>query len=412
MSGNDELKRQIAQLESAINQRKHMQSTALSGPARYSATRQPSYRYTPIRPAVRSSRNMKLIVKPDSPGPAATENLSQDGVKYVTTANKLFRVGGGSTIGAVAHPRPQYRPPQYRPQQYRPLVIGGLNNGAMSAAYSNRQRKVDIDGETYIRKGRGNKLVRASEVPGPGSVEPRLKGNRIVSIEGENFVRTVRGSLIRMSALRSFKMQRSVPSPQMRQHRQRLCTKFVYGKCNHSAEECAYSHELTPETVPICSHFQRDKCLKSDCVFIHNKLSLNAPICREFVKKGYCKKGRRCLHRHVWECPDWVEKGKCPDEKCKLPHPTPRNREKEADDLKALKEEEELFMRHYIQRPVFSKDASAHNAGAESEHISDLEYSDDEECLSEDLSGDEADELLKWYDDNYLEQQEQPAAAS
>ena len=35
---------------------------------------------------------------------------------------------------------------------------------------------------------------------------------------------------------------------------------------------------------------------------------------------GYREKGLECEHQHVRECPDFAEKGACPNPRCKLPH--------------------------------------------------------------------------------------------
>ena len=35
---------------------------------------------------------------------------------------------------------------------------------------------------------------------------------------------------------------------------------------------------------------------------------------------GYCGKGSQCPARHVHECPDYANKGSCPNKKCHLPH--------------------------------------------------------------------------------------------
>ncbi|EWC46004.1 hypothetical protein DRE_04797 [Drechslerella stenobrocha 248] len=43
-------------------------------------------------------------------------------------------------------------------------------------------------------------------------------------------------------------------------------------------------------------------------------------ICRPFAKEGYCDKGADCLDKHVFECPDFDQKGVCNDKTCKLPH--------------------------------------------------------------------------------------------
>ncbi|KAJ1956107.1 hypothetical protein GGI12_005392 [Dipsacomyces acuminosporus] len=144
---------------------------------------------------------------------------------------------------------------------------------------------------------------------------------------------------------------------------------------------------------------------------MHKLVNPRAPICRNFAHKGFCAKGDKCLHRHVWECPDWIEKGKCAKVKCKLPHP-PR---KDKADISCYnetmtREEEEEFQRNYIQRPIFDQktgkpianDAAA-AASLASGSMSESESGSDNDSLSEGLSGDEADELLKWYDDNYTD---------
>ncbi|KAJ2454846.1 hypothetical protein EV183_001265 [Coemansia sp. RSA 2336] len=343
MAENDNLRRQIQSLEQAINRRKQQY--------------RPTARFNPLRPPIRPSRNMKLTVRNSSSG---SEESSSG---YVSYANKLVRVGSGA-----ASIRPQYRP--RTPQPSKPL---------------SRPRQVVIDGETY--RGNGNKLVRISQ---PALNKPHHPSHkRVVEIDGEKYVRTKRGSLVRIGAVQALNHRRRRPSA-----RKRLCTRFLFGKCPQTAEECLYSHDLSPNVVPICMHYQLDRCTKPTCPFVHVKVNPNAPICRDFVYRGYCAKGSKCHHRHVLECPDWVEKGKCPREKCRLPHPT-----KKSAQQQPTREEEEQFLKQYIQRPVFDKtDQRETEAGVEAEDSG----GESSEAL-EDLSDDEAEELLKWYDDNYVE---------
>ncbi|KAJ1835443.1 hypothetical protein LPJ63_001130 [Coemansia sp. RSA 2711] len=358
MADNDELKRQIQQLERAINQRKFQRPYARFNPLR------PPPRYG--RPPIRASRNLKLTVQGSTP--VGGDTGSDAGSGYVSYANKLVRIGSG-TASLRPHTRRAPRPAKRMP------VRG--------------PRQVVIDGETFVRQGSGNKLIRASAIPPPAAAQPR---QRLVSIDGENYVRTKNGSLIRVGALRVLNRRRQQPPVQ----KKRLCTKHLFDKCEQSASECRYSHELSPEVVPVCMHFQYDRCDRTGCPFVHVKVNPNAPICRDFVYKGRCAKGARCLHRHVLECPDWVEKGKCLKKKCRLPHPAKKETK---DDRMPTKEEEELFMKQYIQRPIFDKQDEA-------EPASDAESDDgsaDEEDLDDDVSEDEAEELLKWYDDNYVE---------
>ncbi|KAJ2589534.1 hypothetical protein H4R99_007430 [Coemansia sp. RSA 1722] len=309
---------------------------------------------------------------------------------------------------------------------------------------SNSSRVVNIDGEAYVRRGHGNKLVRASAVPAtkPKAGAGSAGNKRIVSIDGDDFVRSKKGSLIRVSALRLYNshMRGSSKSYQSSAFRapkrrsKRLCTRFLYDKCEKTAEECGFSHELSPETVPLCLHYQRDMCTKPGCRFVHRKINPEAPICREFVYKGFCPKGNSCKHRHIWQCPDWVEKGKCLRKKCKLPHPDPSKNTAASIQSSAeaigqrqmSKEDEQNFVKNFIQRPRFDKNSGSdeiddllafENESYQSEKEGDDDDDDDDEeegggDLEDDLSGDEAEELLKWYDDNHSTDQDSKQVAA
>ncbi|KAJ1863438.1 hypothetical protein LPJ78_004058 [Coemansia sp. RSA 989] len=296
MAENDNLRRQIQSLEQAINRRKQQY--------------RPSVRFNPLRPPIRPSRNMKLTVRSNNSSSGSEESSSG----YVSYANKLVRVGCGA-----ASIRPQCRP--RTSQASKPL---------------SRPRQVVIDGETY--RGNGNKLVRISQPPS-SKPKPPVPYKRVVEIDGEKYVRTKRGSLVRIGAVQALNHRLNRPSA-----RKRLCTRFLFGKCQQTAEECRYSHDLSPNV-----------------------------------------------------CPDWVEKGKCLKEGCRLPHPA-----KKSSQQLPTKEEEEQFLKQYIQRPVFDKAAQG-----EAEAGVEMKDSDDESSEAlEDLSEDEAEELLKWYDDNYIEADE------
>ncbi|KAJ2613998.1 hypothetical protein H4S08_001923 [Coemansia sp. RSA 1365] len=255
MSDNDELKRQIEQLETAISQRKRQGQ-------QYQQTRP---RYNPIwsttrrgRPHVRPSHNLKLTVKHAQPSSKEGDSTDSVTTGYVSYGNKLVRVGSGAAMI-----RPAYTT--------RPRAI------APKRVVKQQTQQVVIDGEEFVRKGRGNKLVRAS------TTKPSVERKRIVSIDGEKYVRTKEGSLVRVEALRVLNQKQS-----------------------------------------------------------HN--------------------------------------GAAP-----------------------TKEEEESFMKQYIQRPVFDNQNSVESDTDLAEDIisSDSEASNKDDDLSDALTDDEADELLRWYDDNY-----------
>nr|CEG03995.1 unnamed protein product [Fusarium clavum] len=53
---------------------------------------------------------------------------------------------------------------------------------------------------------------------------------------------------------------------------------------------------------------------------IPTRASPAAPVCRSFGFNGYCEKGADCTERHVFECPDFSNTGRCKVKGCKLPH--------------------------------------------------------------------------------------------
>lgn len=67
-------------------------------------------------------------------------------------------------------------------------------------------------------------------------------------------------------------------------------------------------------------HFLRDRCSNPECRYAHIRVTPGAPVCRDFALLGYCEKGAECGERHVHECPDYANTGKCSRRKCPLPH--------------------------------------------------------------------------------------------
>ncbi|KAH7170936.1 hypothetical protein EDB81DRAFT_777128 [Dactylonectria macrodidyma] len=99
-----------------------------------------------------------------------------------------------------------------------------------------------------------------------------------------------------------------------------LCKEFLKdGKCANG-ESCDLSHDLTPERTPSCVHFAKGYCTKPDCPYTHSKASPSALVCRAFGFNGYCEKGAACTERHVFECPDFSNTGRCKVKGCKLLH--------------------------------------------------------------------------------------------
>jgi len=99
-----------------------------------------------------------------------------------------------------------------------------------------------------------------------------------------------------------------------------LCKDFLKeGRCANG-DACDLSHDMSPERVPNCLHYAKGNCAKAECPFTHSKAPPSAPVCRAFGFLGFCEKGADCTERHVFECPDFSNTGKCNNKRCKLLH--------------------------------------------------------------------------------------------
>lgn len=145
-----------------------------------------------------------------------------------------------------------------------------------------------------------------------------------------------------------------------------VCKDFLHKSECVNGDACDLSHELTPQRVPTCLHYIKGNCAKFECPYSHQDISPAAPVCRSFGFYGYCDKGRDCAERHVAECPDFSNTGKCPTKGCKLLH-----RERAS---------------------VLRKTGPPQSGGAD-EEMEDLS-SDEESVDSNDVDSDEVDEFL------------------
>ncbi|KAI0311749.1 hypothetical protein OF83DRAFT_1068297 [Amylostereum chailletii] len=106
-----------------------------------------------------------------------------------------------------------------------------------------------------------------------------------------------------------------------------ICWPFLQGTCPHSADTCALSHDPTPERTPLCVHFANNgRCTRVGCPFPHVHTGARSGVCRDFAVLGFCETGLNCERQHVRECPDFAERGECPNKRCKLPHVIRANR--------------------------------------------------------------------------------------
>lgn len=98
-----------------------------------------------------------------------------------------------------------------------------------------------------------------------------------------------------------------------------ICPRFIRNSCPLPSTKCPLSHVPNAHRMPHCLHFPY--CTRGDsCMYSHVHVSPSAKVCKDFVLLGWCERGTECKERHVWECPDFSEKGTCKRKGCKLPH--------------------------------------------------------------------------------------------
>ncbi|KAL1901736.1 hypothetical protein Cpir12675_000244 [Ceratocystis pirilliformis] len=99
-----------------------------------------------------------------------------------------------------------------------------------------------------------------------------------------------------------------------------ICKEFLQKGTCPSGDHCDLSHDLKPERTPTCLHYSKGNCSNPECRYAHSVASLGAMVCQSFGLYGYCDKGTECPQRHVFECPDFSNTGKCNTKGCKLLH--------------------------------------------------------------------------------------------
>ncbi|KAH0436160.1 hypothetical protein CcaCcLH18_04450 [Colletotrichum camelliae] len=214
--------------------------------------------------------------------------------------------------------------------------------------------EIEIQGLRYRVANNGSKLVKVS-----GDLHPVSATPKVTYVGGVKFHRSKRGNLYRAGVLRAhrhhgvkkvdvpcsmfsltgisftFSPDNSYLSGQTWDHvaqvgpacryqhdasKVAVCRELLHkGTCAHE-ESCDLSHDLTPQRTPTCVHFLKGNCANPNCPYAHSSVSPGALVCRSFGMYGYCDKGEKCEERHVFECPDFSNTGKCKTKGCKLLH--------------------------------------------------------------------------------------------
>ncbi|SPO29883.1 uncharacterized protein UTRI_06159_B [Ustilago trichophora] len=207
--------------------------------------------------------------------------------------------------------------------------------------------KTSINGQDYIRTKRGNLISASLLAKRKAQRETAAKMGRLDKMVGQiSAIQATRNASSRSKpgsssrildvkksrTLCSFfnktgQCKRGLSCPYLHDSSKiALCPKVLRPSgCTLPKGMCPLSHTPRAERVPHCVHYLRTgNCRNGDeCLYTHSdKLvqGVETKICRNFSDYGWCDKGKECEERHTYECPDFVEKGRCDRKGCKLVH--------------------------------------------------------------------------------------------
>lgn len=210
-------------------------------------------------------------------------------------------------------------------------------NRVLQDSHGHPTREITLGGERYAITAGGNKLVKLWDAGHPKTSTPKK-----AIIGGIQYQRSRNGNLVRANIMRASRLsKRTVPKStepckyysttgQCRHGlscpyvhdpiKVAICPRYLSSGTCPDGDMCDLSHEPTPHRVPACHHFLRGNCVNPECRYAHIRVNPGAPVCRPFATLGYCPKGAECAERHVYECPEYAEKGTCNIKGCKLQH--------------------------------------------------------------------------------------------
>ncbi|KAH8170170.1 CCCH zinc finger protein [Sarocladium implicatum] len=376
-----ELLARIGQLAGQINRHKNRQSgerqtTPNLHPAHHhsNAYRQPSRPYShPAhrvgRPHPHRHRTLQLNSTSTPPSTSSNPDSETENSGWVSKTDRhrqlinadVYAKKSADRAKAIEETKKRNLKAQSRGERARfnAYLKQQTTSSSNSATASPGKNDITIEGIKFRVMDGGKKLFRLPDDANIGLSTPKT-----ATVAGVKFHRTKTGNFVANRVLKDqrrsgvvkldqlckiFSMTgscqkgarcRYVHDPQ----KVAVCKDFLKGKCANG-ESCDLSHELTPERVPNCLHFAKGHCAKADCPYTHSKASPGAPVCKAFGFYGYCSNGADCTDRHVFECPDFSNTGRCKNKGCKLPHreraSVLRNQNKDEDDGEDVSSDEE-----------------------------------------------------------------------
>lgn len=103
-----------------------------------------------------------------------------------------------------------------------------------------------------------------------------------------------------------------------------LCRSIIrnnrLGSCTRP--NCLFSHQPNQFNSVSCRYFNEGRCHNKNCLFAHKKESLDPTVgvCRSFAYERYCEDGEKCRFRHILDCPEMYDFGKCTLQNCDCKH--------------------------------------------------------------------------------------------
>lgn len=197
---------------------------------------------------------------------------------------------------------------------------------------------VDVEGISYRSSKSGQKLVRITPTDENSTETPRK-----ATVGGIQYIRTKNGNLVMnksknvdiacpyftrsgkvsaysgMGKLTVGTCERGLSCPFRHNPDEVAICKF-YLKDSCTRPNCPLSHKPSAHNTPLCVHYLKGNCTNANCKYTHMDVDTNARVCRDLAYLGYCALGDKCTKRHVFECPDFEEFGKCARKNCRLKH--------------------------------------------------------------------------------------------
>ncbi|KAI8630527.1 hypothetical protein F5Y19DRAFT_49241 [Xylariaceae sp. FL1651] len=408
---DQELKERISKLATRINRHKEGHLNGTSHNPDYSISSrgsyhrqapypQPGFRGGRSRPAP-SYRNKTLILNGSAQSAASSdENQAPDMStpswvsktdRHLQLINRnVYEREAQQRAQAIEHTLKQKQLQRDRREKTKFFKSMRQASGDGAVALSNTSKpvsryEVEVDGVRFQVTQQGSKLVKV-----PDDLNPPTATPKVAFLFGVKFHRTKNGNLVRHGVVQA--QRRAVGIQKVNERckafswtgtcpkgpgcryihdasKTAICRNWLLkGDCP-KGDSCDLAHEITEERTPLCMHFANGKCNNPSCSYIHAEHSPTDPVCRAFGIYGYCDQGAQCPARHVFECPDFSNKGVCKLKGCKRPH---------------------------IERASILRRT---NKRASSEEMDDLSSEDEDVVDSDDVDSDVVEEFIGQDDD-------------